>query len=221
MRSKISNICLDLDGTLIDSQPGIEKCIDYAITKLGISSPKKYPDFSWAIGLGLREVFSHIMGSTDPEEVEQAVRCYRERYSVTGVYENSLYPGISNFLRQASVAGYKIFLTTLKPTVYARLILDQHDLNLVFSGVYGSELNWSNDSKTELVKQAFVEQQLVPNKTLIVGDRKYDIQAAKDLGVISIGVTYGYGTKEELAEAGANFFAESAEQLVELLCKSA
>lgn len=221
MRDEISNICLDLDGTLIDSQPGIEKCIEYAITKLGISSPRKCPDFSWAIGLGLREVFSHIIDSTDRDEVEQAVTFYRERYSVTGVYENILYPGVSSFLHRASAAGYKIFLTTLKPTVYARLILDQHNLNVVFSGVYGSELNWSNDSKTELVKQAFSEQQLMPNKTLIVGDRKYDIQAAKDLGASSIGVTYGYGTKEELAEAGADYFAESAAQLAELLCKSA
>ncbi len=213
----IQSICLDLDGTLIDPKLGITSCINYALDKLGKKTLTSN-ELTWCIGPPLHDSFTVLMG--DEDLAQQALTLYRERYSTKGIYENELYPDIQTILKKLSSSGFNLYLATSKPKVFAKTILDYLELSKFFKAVHGSELDGINADKTDLLSYIIESEQLNPETTVMVGDRKFDIIGAKNNNLASIGVLYGYGTREELSNAGCKTFVNNPSHLLNQIEKN-
>ncbi|BAY48994.1 hypothetical protein SAMD00079811_66230 [Scytonema sp. HK-05] len=209
-------ILFDLDGTLTDPKPGITGCIQYALFKLG-HKPPDADDLHWCIGPPLKDSFSLLLKTSDATVLEQALSLYRSRFSSIGLFENSLYPQIPETLQAIRFAGYKTFVATSKPHIYARRIIEHFALSSLFDGVYGSELNGTRSVKADLIHHILLTENLSPPTVVMVGDRAHDIIGAKHHQIASIGVTYGYGTEQELKAHGADLIAHSPDDIPRLL----
>lgn len=207
-------IFFDLDGTLTEPKEGIANSIMYAFERIGVPHSKNIDDYGKYIGPPLRESFVKY-GNVDADRVEEALSLYREYYSVKGILENELYPGIDELLSRLKADGYKLALATSKPHVYAVRVLECFDLNKYFDFISGSELDGTRDSKSDVVKYALDELMISANDAIMVGDRSFDALGAGEHGVRCIGVTYGHGTKEELINAGAVDMADDTNELYE------
>lgn len=211
-----SAVLFDLDGTLTDPKPGITGCIQYALSELGYKPPNA-DELHWCIGPPLKDSFSQLLNTLDGTLIEQAILLYRHRFATIGLFENSLYPQIPEILKAIRFAGYKTFVATSKPYIYATQIIEYFDLSLLFDGVYGSELDGTRSIKGDLIHHILVTENLSSSSVVMVGDRSHDIIGAKRHHIASIGVTYGYGTEEELKAHGADFIAHSPSDIVRLL----
>jgi phosphoglycolate phosphatase len=217
--NNIRNILFDLDGTLTDPKEGITGCIRYALERLSQPCPST-DELASFIGPPLRETFASICIPVDDETlVERAVALFRERFSTIGLYENQVYEGVPEMLSKLRPLSYRLFVATSKPEIYARKILDHFSLASHFVEIHGNELNGRLDDKADLLAELIEGHGLVSSETLMVGDRKHDIIAAQRTGVLSLGVTYGYGSREELEEAGADFICDSPADIVERVGK--
>lgn len=205
----------DLDGTLTDPKLGICTCVQYALKDQGIDEPDldKLEPF---IGPPLWDSFKKFYGM-DKEQAERAVAKYRERFSEIGLFENEVYSGIPFMLKDLKEAGFTLAVASSKPTVFVERILEHFQLKQYFKVVVGSELDGTRVQKEEVVKEAlrqlFGNQPIEPDKVYMIGDRCFDVEGAKALKVESVGVTYGYGSKEELMEAHADYIVRSVEEL--------
>ena len=192
--------CLfDLDGTLIDPKLGITNSFIYALNRFGLTAE---PDeLLHIIGPPLRHSFSRGYGF-DSVKTEEAVRLYREYFSQKGIYENTLYPGISSILEELHSSGVKIALATSKVREYAIEILRYHSILRFFDFVSGSEMDGSRSEKNEVITFALDNLNVSDlSGVVMIGDRCYDITGATQAGISSIGVLYGYGSESELAGA--------------------
>lgn len=210
---KIEHILFDLDGTLTDPKVGITRSIQYALEKLDRPVPA-VDDLLWCIGPPLQESLRKLL-SPDANQTETAVSFYRERFNVVGKFENEVYPGIFEILDGLNTRGVNLFVATSKPAVFARDIIAHFDLLPFFKRIYGSELNGDLTDKGALISHILRNEMIAAQSTLMVGDRSYDILGAKKHAVRNIGVTYGYGTKVELIEAGADFVVDSPREIME------
>ena len=211
-----NRVFFDLDGTLTDPKEGIVRCLQYALRQLRQEEPPEAELVKY-IGPPLRETFTELLGWQD--RVEEAVRLYRERFSTIGLFENAVYPGVVDLLEKIRTQGWLLDIVTSKPTVYARQIVGHFRLSPYFQNVYGSELDGRFDEKTELIAHILQTENLRKEQIVMVGDRKHDIEAARAHGIATIGVTYGYGSREELCEAGAHWVCDSPEDLYMILLK--
>ena len=203
-------ILLDLDGTLIDPQIGILGSYRHALQAIGFAHDPA-DDLRWVIGPPLRRSFAKILaGAHDPEE---AVRLYRERYGVTGIFEAHAYPGITDALATLHAAGFQLLLCTAKARVFAERIVVHFGFAPFLDGVYGAELDGRFDDKGELIAHILATRDLAPGMVCMVGDRDNDILAAGRNGVASIGVLWGYGDEAELNGAGAGRLIHLPEDL--------
>jgi len=196
------NILFDLDGTLTDSFEGITKCIAHAMTKLGRLAPPT-ESLGWCIGPPLKESFAQLLDSRDDALTEQALTLFRERFSSVGLFENRLYEDIPQVLDTLKSKGHNLYLATSKPEVYAKQIIRHFELDRCFKRVYGSELDGTRTDKTSLIAHVLKMKSLSANETVMVGDREHDMIGAKGNGVPSLGVLWGYGTREALEASGA------------------
>ncbi|MBD2252416.1 HAD family hydrolase [Nostoc parmelioides] len=212
----ISAILFDLDGTLTDPKLGITRCIQYALSELGYKPPDA-DELLWCIGPPIQESFSQLLNTSENRLLEEAIALYRLRYSTIGLFENYLYPQIIDILQKIRLAGYQTFVATSKPHIYAKQIIEYFDLSVLFDAVYGSELDGTRTVKSELIKHILITENLAPSTVVMVGDRLHDIIGAKLNHVTAIGVTYGYGTEEELKIHGADLIAHSPEEINKLL----
>lgn len=214
-----SYILFDLDGTLSDPKQGICGSVQYALKSFGIDEPDldRLEPF---IGPPLRDSFMRYYDFT-PEQAEAAVAKYRERFSVTGKYENTLYPGITVLLHDLEQAGAKQAVASSKPTVYVEDILVHFGIRQYFDIVVGSELDGTRDRKEEVVLEAL--RQLAqrygakPWEVVMVGDRSFDIEGAKAAGTHNIAVAYGYAQPGELEKAGAEIIVRDVQGLRQVL----
>lgn len=209
-------ILFDLDGTLTDPKPGITRCIQYALSELGYTPPDTNA-LLWCIGPPLQQSFATLLHTSDNSLIQQALTLYRDRYSTVGLFENSLYPQIPETLQSLRAAGYQTFVATSKPQLYAARIIDHFQLSLLFDRVYGSELDGTRCDKDVLIDYILQTEQLLPHATIMVGDRKHDMIGAKHNRILAIGVTYGYGTVQELELHGADGMVDSPDQIPKLL----
>lgn len=210
---KYDTILFDMDGTLTDPKEGITKCVQYALEKLGRTAPPA-DELVWFIGPPLRESFASILQTSDHSLIEQAVDAYRERYADTGIYECFLYPGIKNLLAELHKLNYRVILATSKASVYAQQLLKHFSIDHFFNLVVGSNLDGSLCDKSDIIAHIFNRlPDLNKKRTVMIGDRIYDIKGAQDNGIDVIGVTYGYGSLIEIREAGPSYIAESAKVL--------
>lgn len=156
----------------------------------------------WSIPL--KSSLAKLLQSDNDELAEQALALYRERFSTIGLFENEVYPEVAETLEKLQQQGYRLYVATAKPTIYAEQILVHFDLAKYFKKIYGSELTGERTNKGELITYLLVQENLDATATVMVGDREFDILGARQNGVKSIAVSYGYGTAEELAQAQPN-----------------
>jgi phosphoglycolate phosphatase len=210
------NILFDLDGTLIDSMPGISKSLQYALHQMGLPEPRT-EDLLWCIGPPLAESMKRLLGPDQQHRLDEGVRLYRTRYAESGLHENTLYPGIENTLKGLNAAGHRLFVATAKPTVFARPILEHRGMSPWFEGIHGSELDGRFGKKGALITHILGLYGLKPSETLMIGDREHDILGARENQMDSIGVLWGYGSREELQTAGASRVVATAQELFQAL----
>ena len=212
------NICLfDLDGTLTDHKLGITKSFQYALSAFGIR--EELDNLIKLIGPPLRESFRDFYGFSDIE-TEKAVAKYREYFTETGLYENTVYPDIPEALRKLKAKGKTLAVATSKVTAYANRILEHFNLDEYFSFVSGDEMDGSltKDGKRDVISIAL--DVLYPERkapAVMIGDRMHDIIGARGAGIDSIGNTWGYGSRDELDSAGATWIVDSVDELSRLL----
>ena len=209
-------LLFDLDGTLTDPKPGITGCVAYALDSFGIHIDN--PDtLTCFIGPPLIDSFMEYYGFTRAQ-AEAACAKYRERFSVTGLYENAVYDGIRELLCDLKNVGYKMILATSKPHVYARKILEHFELIEYFDFIAGSELDGTCTKKGDVIAYALQECHISDiSQALMIGDRKHDIIGAKENNLACLGVLFGYGDRAEHEAAGADYIVESVDELREFL----
>jgi len=211
-------ILFDLDGTLSDPGEGIIKSIRYALEKIGYPCPSD-DVLASHIGPPLQLAFASIFGAGHDDKVNEAVQHYRQRYSVEGrgMIENRLYPGMPETLKILQDAGRRLFVATSKPMAITMQIIAHFNLGSFFSGIYGSELDGTRSDKGDLIAFIVEQEKLSPEETIVIGDRKHDIIGASRCGIKSIGACWGYGSAQELNEAGTVALAQTPEDLIGLL----
>ncbi len=198
--SAISTLFFDLDGTLTDPREGITRCIQYGLEQIGRPFPPQEELVKY-IGPPLRWTFPDLLGTNEAELVDAAIAHYRQRYADVGLFENELYPGIPQLLKALCDERFRLFVVTSKPTIYAERIVQHFDLSAYFEAVYGPHLDGRFDDKTELVAHILLERSITPDQSIMIGDRASDIAAGKANGTRTMGVTYGFGSIDELTGA--------------------
>ena len=214
-------ILFDLDGTLTDPKVGITTCVQYALRSFGIDEPDldKLEPF---IGPPLKDSFMEFYQFSE-EDAEKAVEKYRERFQETGMFENEMYGGIHDMLRSLKAGGMHLAVASSKPTVFVEKILQHFKMEKYFEVVVGSELDGSRVEKPQVIQE--VLHRFFPggapryDEVYMVGDRKYDILGARTFRIESVGVTYGYGSMEELKEAKADYIVSSVPELKRFLMR--
>ncbi|MCE1203982.1 MAG: HAD hydrolase-like protein [Holophagaceae bacterium] len=194
-------VCFDLDGTLVDPLLGVQNCLTKTCEAFGLPLPDEATIRSW-IGFGMRESLASLKGLEDSERLEAALDFYWERYRQDGVFEHELYPGVFHLLHRLKRQGHRIYVVSAKPSLFARRIAYQFDLNLIFDDIFGSTLKGRWQPKTEVLR-GLAERGTIWPGGVFIGDRGVDMEAALDHGLEAIGVGWGYGSHEELATAGA------------------
>lgn len=194
-------IYFDLDGTLTDPKIGITRSIQYALGKLDHPAMPTEDELTWCIGPPLRASFVKLLGGD--HAADAAVAFYRERFSDVGLFENGVYNGVPEVLTTLRASGHRLFVATSKPHVFAERIIDHFGLRDHFERVFGSELDGTRVDKSDLLEYALKEAAVDPSRTLMIGDRSHDMVGARNNGMKGIGVLYGYGSRDELTQAGA------------------
>ena len=211
-------LLFDLDGTLTDSAPGICRCVQHALGKMGITVTDLKP-LEVFVGPPLRQSFQEHFG-LEGEAAETAIRFYRERFSTVGKYENSPYPGIAELLAGLKAAGYKLAVASSKPEVFVDDILQHFALDMYFDCVVGSDLEGKRDTKAAVIREVIRRMEIAEEKReelLMIGDRCFDVEGAKEEGLHCVGVYYGFAGDGELEAAGADYVVNTVEELGHLL----
>jgi phosphoglycolate phosphatase len=209
----MSTIYFDLDGTLTDPKPGITRSIQYALERLGCPVPTE-DELIWCIGPPLHASLKKLTG-TDAL-ADQALLLYRQRFADIGLFENEAFPGIEDTLSALASSGRRMFIATSKPAVYAERIVDHFGLKPYFERVFGSELDGTHADKTDLLHHALETTKVDPRQAIMIGDRAHDMIGARNNKMTAIGVLYGYGSRNELIDAGAHRICEMHGELVDL-----
>ena len=214
----VKYVFFDLDGTITDSREGIINGFVHALEHFGIKvEDRKY--LERFIGPSLAESFRNEYGFNE-EQVIQAIAKYREYYSVIGLKESILYDGIKELIIELTKNNKTVILATAKPQVFSEKILENYGIKQYFKFVSGATLDGSRGKKGDIIRYAI--ENIGPvniDECIMIGDRYHDIQGAKENNMKSIGVTYGFGSEEELKEAGADYIAHNAEELRNILLK--
>ena len=214
-------ILFDLDGTITDPGIGITEGVKYALRRQGIEPPKREALYPF-IGPPLRVSFEKYYGITG-EGFDRALRDYREYYLSRGIYEAELIPGILELLRKLKEEGKTLIVATGKPKTMAEEVLRAFSVLPYFDCVSGPDLSETvNIKKADAINSALSALGITDKSgCVMIGDRDNDILGAKGAGVASIGVLFGYGDRKELEDAGADFIAETPQELQALLSKEA
>jgi phosphoglycolate phosphatase len=194
-------IFFDLDGTLTDPKPGITRSIQYAMQKLDLPVPSQ-DELTWCIGPPLRDSFVKLLGGDSRADL--AVSLYRERFGDVGLYENAVYPDIEHILGALKASHGRLFVATSKARVFAERIIDHFGLRGYFEHVFGAELDGTRVHKSDLLAYALDKTGVDPSRALMIGDRSHDMIGARKNSMDALGVLYGYGSRQELIEAGAS-----------------
>lgn len=211
-----NTVLFDLDGTLTDSQLGITKSVSRALAHFGIQAEPK--DLVKFIGPPLSESLPEFYGF-GPEQTEEGIRVFREYFESRGWQENAPYPGIAALLGDLKAAGLRLLVATSKPENQAVRILEYFQLAQYFDKICGAPVSRGDGTrKAEVIRSALRWAEITDlSAAVMVGDRRHDVAGAHEMGLSCIGVLYGYGGREELEQAGAEFIAEDMDGLRRLL----
>jgi phosphoglycolate phosphatase len=210
-------VLFDLDGTLTDSRPGILRSTRFALQRLneekGCAHPIPAEDaLEFMIGPPLRDTFATLVG---PENVEALIGHYRERYASIGLFENAVFDGVPEALATLHAARYRLFVATSKNEADARRILEHFELAKYFAEIYGSQNDGGRAVKSDLLAYLLARENIKASvaHVAMIGDRKFDILGAKAVGIAAMGALWGYGSREELNEAGADRLIATPRQI--------
>ena len=199
-------LLFDLDGTLIDSAPGIFASIEHACMAMGVQAPAREVLRGW-IGPPLGETFPCVVG-TDPARVEAAIAHYRKRFDRVGWREHQVYAGVDSVIAAQRAAGHALAVVTTKLRAQAERIVSTLPFGADFERVYGPAADTRHCTKAQMIAQAMADFGHCAQATRMVGDRHYDIAGARACGVASCGVLWGYGSAGELETSVATALAE-------------
>ena len=206
----------DLDGTLTDPREGITRSIAYALERMGVQPPP-LDALTFAIGPPLRRSLATLIGNESPVAVERALALYRERFADVGLYENAVYDGIVEALRAIADGGAILYVATSKPRVYAERIVRHFGLETHFKAIHGCELDGTREDKRDLLAHLMPHHGVAPGEAAMIGDRGVDMVAGRHHGLRAVGALWGYGTRDELEQAGAHAICASPAQLAQRL----
>lgn len=208
-------LLFDLDGTLTDPSIGITNSVAYALSKFGINVEDKRTLYKF-IGPPLVDAFSEYYGFSK-EDSEKATAFYRETFSVKGLFENRVYDGVVEMLEALKNAGKRLIVATSKPEPFTMKILKHFDLLKYFDFVAAATFDSSRNSKDKVIAYALQSLDIKDrSEVVMIGDRHHDIDGAKENGIDSIGVLWGFGSREELETADATYIAESIDDLISI-----
>jgi phosphoglycolate phosphatase len=209
-------LCLfDLDGTLIDSEHGILACVKHALAKLDVPAPPQDELRGW-IGPPLRHSFAPLLDH-DPARIETAVEYYHERFHTDGWREHDIYPGIESLIERLLAAGHQLAVVTSKPQRHAAPIIAHLPFGDAFLRLYGPDPDSAHSEKASMIAAALADFDAKPEHTVMIGDRRFDIEGAVSNHVRGIGVLWGFGSRAELEQAGASAIAATPDELGSLL----
>jgi phosphoglycolate phosphatase len=216
MKSLYKHIIFDLDGTLSDSREGIFKAYYHTAAKLSLEIPPE-ERLATLIGPPLQKGFSDVFGLSG-EAMDHAVKAFREYYGEKGLFENHLYEGIPELLEDLSLAGAHIYVATAKYEVYANRVLHYFNILNFFTDIAGADYNGVHANKTGLVSTLLQRNGIRhPEEVILIGDTRYDIDAASELEIESIGVSYGFSTYDEIERLNPDYIARDVRELKGLL----
>lgn len=208
----IKYLLFDLDGTITDPYEGITKSVQYSLEKFNIrvEDRRKLVPF---IGPPLKYGYMTYFDMNE-EDALKAVEYYREFYPIHGIFDCTLYDGITELLMELSL-NYKLILATSKPQPFAEKIIEKFDLTKYFYKIVGATFDEKVSEKSDVIKKILSDFSIKPDEALMIGDRSYDTDGAAANGVASIGVSYGYGNRDEFGSAV--FVAENVKELATFL----
>ena len=208
----ITYLLFDLDGTLTNPQEGITKCVQHALRAFGIEEPdlEKLIPF---IGPPLIQSFMEFYNMSE-EDARKAVAVYRERFSTVGLFENFPYPGIADMLAELKAQGKILAVASSKPTIYVRRILEKFELAPYFDVIEGSNLDGTRVDKKEVIAEVLSQlDNPSADDLLMIGDRKFDVIGAREMGFGCVGVRFGFAAPDELEQSGAVYIADTVQDL--------
>lgn len=206
-------ILFDLDGTLTDSQDGIINSIRYCLASFGLPEPKREDLRSW-LGPPLKESLMKHYGMEEEQALDGVLR-FREYFDRQGIFENKVYEGVEDLLKELKNRDYQLMVATSKPEPAARRILDHFHLDSYFSYIGGATLDDSRTKKADVIRYVLKHNGITDtSEVMMIGDREHDVAGAKANDLEVTGVLYGYGNREELLQAGADYIAASVEDIL-------
>lgn len=204
--SRYKFLLFDLDGTLMDTAPGIFSVVRYTMEKMGLEEPQDMRRF---LGPPLFRSMKEFCG-LDDERALEAVRIYREKYPVDGLFDSEKFEGVEDMLKEFVDSGYVLGVATSKPEPFARSLLDHFDMAKYFAFIGGSGVDGARDTKREVIEYTLDNLGIADrNSVLMIGDRLHDIVGAKECGLDSVYVLWGYGSRKEAEECGADVIVET------------
>lgn len=208
-------ILFDLDGTITDSGEGIKNSIKYSLNKIGKEENRQEVLNSF-IGPPLSDSYIKYYG-VSKNEADELIKFYREYYTTKGIYENFLYDDIKIVIEKLKESGNIIILATSKPELFAKKVIEYHNLTKYFDFIAGATLDGKIGHKDEVIQFIIDNYKIDKENAYMIGDTKYDILAGNKLGLNTIGVTYGYGSLEDLKEAKANYIVNSPKEILDII----
>ncbi len=215
MKNKFDGVLFDFDGTIADTSRGIYNGFDYARRELGYRELTK-EELSTVIGPPLFGSFKEFY-QVDDAAAHELVAKYREYYSVKGIFEIEMYKGIDKLFADLKAAGIKIGVATAKPQNFTEKALKKLGIDKYLDTIVGPDFNNISDSKVEIIKKALQNIGTSPDRTCMVGDKRYDIEGAKNIKITGVGVLYGFGSREELENANADYIVSDVDSLYKYL----
>lgn len=215
MRQSVRNVLFDLDGTLVDSSQTIGMSIDFALEAMAVENPRAKP-IETVIGRPLFDIFRNEYSMTD-DQAHRAIDLYRDHYDSLNQEGTDVYESIREVLPALKNAGYRLFVATVKPTLIADKVLTDLELRSSFDGISGASMGPERRDKSSIIAHALSSFGLDPSQSLMIGDRDQDIHGARDHGLPAIGVTYGFGSREELDAAEPAHLVDHSRQILDLL----
>lgn len=210
--TKMKNYFFDLDGTLTDPGEGITNSVIYALKTYGIEEKDREKLYSF-IGPPLADSLMTHYGFSE-EKAQEAIGRYREYFTDKGIFENRVYDGIPQLLSLLKERGHRVILATSKPEAFALRILEHFDLLRYFDLVCGATMDERiRSEKVQVLRYALEKSGADPKESYMIGDRRFDVEAGRRLGLFAIGVLYGYGSRKELCEAGADVICQTVAEL--------
>ena len=209
-------LCLfDLDGTLIDSELGILTCVRHALTRMAVPVPEPASLRSW-IGPPLHHSFAPLL-DRDEARIRAAIDHYHDRFQSIGWREHTVYPGMAELIAALQAAGHRLAVVTSKPKMHAAPIIANLPFGAVFDRLYGPQPGSSQCEKATMIATALADFNATPEQAVMIGDRCFDIAGAVANGIRGLGVLWGFGSRQELQQAGASAIVATPDDLAKLL----